>query len=266
MTSTLKKAPIGKLSDPFWGDDLSILFDKGRIAEFFPSADQSLPERMNSITRLVMYVSVALAIYQQKSTSIHFGILLMIILYFMWKYQTITSTVKMIADGTLQSALQENFASVNEVSQSTESSQQVRKPVLPQPNAQMYPSLDQSTDTCIMPTKNNPFMNYLQHDGKTRPPACSGPGVQELASNLLDSQLFDDVNDLYSKNGNQRLFRTMPSTNRIPETEKFAAWLVKGNEGCRTTGACAPYTDLRTNRQLIPEDMENEFHVEGFSV
>jgi Family of unknown function (DUF5762) len=208
--------------DPFWGDDPSVLFQKDRLVEFFPTADQTLPERLNSISRLVVYIGIALTVYQGKATAIHFGILLLGMLYVMYKNQTIIK-------------LKENI------------------------------QLEQFSD-CRMPTQQNPYMNFLIGDtpGATR--ACKGPGLQETAANLLDRQLFSDVDDLYTRNANQRLFRTMPDTTGIPDRENYANWLIKGEEGCRTTGQCLPYEDLKFQRQIIPEDLDQGFSPEGFSL
>jgi len=227
-------------NDPFWGDDISILFDKSRIVEFFPTADQTLSERMNSVTRMVIYISTVLSVYQGKTTPFHFGIFITILIYFMWKNQTIAQVSNYIEPFTPNQQLQ------------------------PQNVIQM-PSLENQSD-CILPTLQNPFMNYLVGDDPNRPAACKGPGVQEMAANLLDKQLFSDVDDLFSKNSNDRLFRTMPSTTKIPDTEKYANWLIKGSNNCKEDNQCAPYDDPRMQRQLIPEDLDNDYSPSGFNL
>jgi hypothetical protein len=226
---------LSRGSDPFWGDDISILFQKDRLVEFFPTADQTLPERMNAVTRLVIYVSIILSVYQEKSTAIHFGILLLGVMFLMYKNQTIFKLSQ--GDVSLSDAVStlERFE-------------------------------DKDSKNCVMPTLQNPFMNFMPGDLPGRAPACKGSGVQEMASNLLDQQLFSDVDDLFSRNANQRQFRTMPETRGIPDRERYAHWLVKGEEGCKTTGDCRPFEDLRHQRQLIPEDLDKELNVTGFNL
>jgi hypothetical protein len=229
-------ASLDKQGDLFWGDDPNILFDKTRLREFFPTVDQTLSEKMNAITRLVIYVSIALSVYQGKATAAHFGMLLMVILYFMWKTQTITDLTNNIGDmvGSMVG---------------TERNKESFKPT-----------------RCTMPTSQNPYMNWLVGDSPSKPPACVGTGVQEQAANLLNDQLFSDVDDLYSRNANQRLFRTMPNTRSISDNEKFANWLIKNEKGCKTDGWCPPYDDLRLQRQLIPEDLDKNFTITGFNL
>lgn len=232
QSGTVSPLNADNAGDAFWGDDLSILLDKNRLVEFFPTSDQTLPERINAVSRLVAYVSIALSIYQGKATAAHFGILLLAMIYFMYRNQTL---IKM-----------------DKVEQQITESKTIESFVPKEP--------------CIMPTAQNPYMNFLLGDSPGRPPACKGPGVQETAANLLDKQLFEDVDDLFSKNANQRLFRTMPETTGIPDREKYANWLIKGEEGCKTTGFCPPFDDLRQQRQLIPEDLDNDFTVAGFNL
>lgn len=216
--------------DMFWGDDPQILLKKDRLVEFFPTTAQTLPERMNSVTRLVIYISVVLSVYQGRATAAHFGILLMAMLYLMYRNQTI-----------FQLSPGKNIEAFD--------SQPTRQP-----------------QNCVMPTPQNPYMNFLLGDTPGRLPACKGPGVQETAENLLDKQLFTDVDDLFSRNSNNRLFRTMPETTGLPDRERYANWLVKGEKSCKTTGDCNPYQDLRNQRQIIPDDLDNDFAVSGFSL
>ncbi len=228
--------------DLFWGEDAGILLNANRLREFFPTRDQSVAERMNALTRLTIYISVAVALYQNKTNALQIGGILIGLIFFMWNTQTVTRT--------------ENFTTVRPVPPrllNDESASGIGGGMLER--------------DCVRPTKENPYMNRLLYDSADRPPACRGPGMQEMASNLLDQQLFNDVDDLYSRNANQRLFRTMPSTTRVPEREAFASWLVDGDGTCKTNkDKCAPAEDLRFQRHLIPENLDNEPpDISGFS-
>jgi hypothetical protein len=269
-------------SDPFWSEEPSILLNRERVVEFFPTADQTLAERMNSISRLIIYIGVVLSLYQKKATPLHFALLMLVLIFFMWKNQTIAAVNNVLQHGISSSSDEVSvFPSPHrpygeyedddpdldldleygKVPDKVETFAALRKPVLSQAS---------NSSSCVMPTLENPFMNYLLGDDPQRPPACKGPGVQETAANLLDRQLFEDVNDLYNKNGNNRMFRTMPSTTRVPDRENFSRWLINGvgpnDKNCKQDGNCYPYTDLRSNRELIPEDLETELQVEGFAL
>jgi len=197
--------------DPFWGDQPAILFHTARLVEFFPSADQTVEERMNSITRLVIYVGAILAVYHAQLGPLQVAGLAVASIYAMWRCQTVVQ--------------REYF------------------------NGQV----------CTPPTAENPMMNFLPMDPPDRPPACEGPEIQAEAAQLLEYQLFEDVDDLFARASSQRQFVTNPVTTRVPDTKKFAAALY-GDEvkTCKADNYCPPYFDPRAQRQLIPEDIDPE--------
>ena len=204
--------------DPFWGDRPDILLHTGRLIEFFPTADQTTEERMNAISRLVIYLGVSLSLYRGMIVPLQLAAVIVGLIYLMWRNRTVDA----------------------------------------QPDGKAVEGF------CTMPTKENPFMNMLQGDAPDRPPACEGPDVEEMSRNLLDSQLFEDVDDLYGRNNNQRQFYTMPSTQRPGDREKFANWLFKGATDGKTNGARPPFEDVRFSRQLIPEDISPEARLHGY--
>ena len=53
--------------DPFWFDNLSILYQQNRLIEFFPMQEQTLNEKLNSIVRLSFYCSIILSFYHENN-------------------------------------------------------------------------------------------------------------------------------------------------------------------------------------------------------
>lgn len=206
-------------SDEFWGQDFKILYDTKRLYEFFPHNKQSLAEKVNAISRLVIYTSIVISFYQGTNYGIQVGVFLLIVLYIMWNNKTIKS----------------DRGGVGGVSEGFKSAE----------------------PDCTRPTPANPYMNLLYGDPIDKPPACIEPGVQELASNLLNEQLYMDTDDLFDKRANQRLFITLPNGNGknpgVEGREKYANWLIGGISDCKTDGICPPYEDLRLNRRKEPE-------------
>lgn len=196
--------------DPFWGDQPAILLHTARLIEFFPSADQTLEERMNSITRLVIYVAIFLAVYHAQFAPLQIGGLILAAIYAMWRNQTVVRT--------------EGF------------------------NGQL----------CTPPTLENPMMNFLPGDSPDKPAACRGPETQAEAEQLLGYQLFEDVEDLYSRAASQRQFVTNPVTTNVPDTKGFASYLYGDVKTCKGDGFCPPWVDPRSHRGLIPEDIDRE--------
>lgn len=204
------------LSDPFWGDQPEILMQVDRLREFFPTADQTLPERMNAVTRLVIYCGIALAVYQEKTGPLQFSGILVAFLYLIWQNRSSKRTTI----EKFEPEIQKEYAKV----------------IQPLPMKQ----------ECTAPTLQNPYMNYLPGDDVTRGPACSGPGVQETAANLLNRGLFEDVDSLYEKSIGQRQFYTQPSTTPIADRDAFVNWLCKDIPSCKQDRTqCYPQADLR---------------------
>lgn len=219
--------------DPFFMDDLTILIEPTRLIEFFPTKDQTLEERLNSIARLVIYTSVALSLYKQNPSAIHIGAIGLIFLILMWRNQTKTKS-------SATSGVLDKFDVDVKVTNAP----------------------------CTMPTKENPFMNPLYDDPPGKPPACKGPGINEMVENLFKSQLYEDVEDLYDRNQILR-FNTVPSTVQPPEREKLTDWMFKGYPNCKTNpGDCIPETDLRMQREytIAAENEDDAAAVFGTSV
>lgn len=227
MTTTV--TPTEK-SDPFFLDDFTILFSPTRLMEFFPTADQTMPERMNALTRLVIFSSVALSLYQNSSKALHVGAVLLIVLVVIWRNQTKFPMATKAVISTFR-ALDEDNKVV---------------PVEPE------------NTPCVIPTTSNPFMNPLYGDDPKRPEACRGPGVQEMAANLLDAQLLEDPEDIFGKANMQRQFYTIPSTTIPDKVEQFQDYLFRDYPNCKTNGSdCAPYQDIRLQREF-PVVAEND--------
>lgn len=48
--------------DSFWLDDPQILYSKSELSNFYPSADMTMNEKLNSMVRLAVYIGAALTI------------------------------------------------------------------------------------------------------------------------------------------------------------------------------------------------------------
>jgi hypothetical protein len=80
-------------SDLFWYDDISVIWKNERLTEFFPTKEQSLEERLNSLVRLCLYCALILFFYhnEYKYLSIFIGSLLFT--YFIYKNKSTLNKV-----------------------------------------------------------------------------------------------------------------------------------------------------------------------------
>jgi len=67
--------------DPFWKDDVSILTKKYRLIEFIPTADMTVVEKLNAITRLTIYLGVLLTIFYSNSNFLYIPLIGMAFIY-----------------------------------------------------------------------------------------------------------------------------------------------------------------------------------------
>jgi hypothetical protein len=115
-------------------------------------------------------------------------------------------------------------------------------------------NFNNDTNSCVKPTKNNPYMNFTLDDHINNPQrnrAC------ELNQNILDEELKyfrQNINgdsilnkyNLYSKNNNDRNFYTMPSTTIVNDQEGFAKFVFGDRGRCKSDGIdCLKHSDNR---------------------
>ena len=91
-------------------------------------------------------------------------------------------------------------------------------------------SVKEQNRKCIKPSKQNPFMNFLNSDKRTRKPACD-PLNDEIKSDInakFNRSIFKDIDDVWERNNASRNFYTMPSTTVPNDQTGFAEWLYSG--------------------------------------
>ena len=237
---------IENKSDLFWYDDISIIWKFERLTEFFPTKDQTLEERLNSIVRLSLYCSIILFYYHNNSKYLSILVASLLFTYFIYKNR---SKIE-IGKGTLP----------------TRDGDTVKDKMVTQ--AKSIEKLE--NENCTVPTLDNPFMNvtmkdYTNVDPKTdklidRPQACDikDPKIKLQIDNMFNNNLYRDVNDLFGKFNSQRQFYTMPSTTIPSDRESFQKWLYLNPKTCKEDqDFCLKYEDIRNNKPTVYNPNEN---------
>jgi hypothetical protein len=234
----------------FWYNNPTILFDREKLIEFFPSGDLNLNRKLNAIQRLSIYISVALCIYTNDSRYITVCIIAGLVTYMIY-----TSTnAKETLQNTNITPLSNDLGVINEL-----------KTIDLQGNAITDPF-----NTCTKPVEGNPFMNFtngdylnLTEDGKIvdKPKNCpiNNTDIINSQNKIFNENLFRDVNDLMGKNNSDRQFYTMPNTELVNRQDEFAKWCyLTPMKTCKEdTGNCNPYTDIRANKQVWYDENTN---------
>jgi hypothetical protein len=76
------------MNDKFWKDDPKILISRERLIEVFPTKDMTLSEKMNAITRLVVYSSFTLSLYKKNIKFMYIALFIMGIMVFVSENNT----------------------------------------------------------------------------------------------------------------------------------------------------------------------------------
>ena len=66
--------------DDFWVHNTNVLLQKDRLTEFWPAANMSSNEALNSITRFVLYSSIVLSVYRKDIFVLLAGMVIVIMI------------------------------------------------------------------------------------------------------------------------------------------------------------------------------------------
>jgi len=185
-----------KSSDPFWTENIHILFAKERLLEFWPSYQLSFHEQTNACSRFMLYAGILLSIANTNSTYMFISFILVI---------TLAIVVKSKPMRQMYHDKSGNF----ETKQSM---------------------IDKK---CTKPTDENPFGNILMNeyqDNPQRKPACDASDVKAQVKDAFFSDFVQDPFDVFNRKHSQRQFFSTANTSIPNNQDAFAQWLY-GKEG-----------------------------------
>ena len=208
-------------ADPFWFDNLSILYQQNRLIEFFPMQEQTLNEKLNSIVRLSFYCSIILSFYHENNKYFYIFITVLLLTYFIHQNNPVLNVEH----------LSNEF--------------DCTKPTIENPFMNFT-----MTDYLNLDKRGNII---------DRPPACADtPETKKRVDDAFNNNLFTDTNDIFGKKNSQRMFNTMPNTDLVNDRDSFAKWLYSPPVTCKEDpGACTVYQDLRSTRPELYDSTTN---------
>lgn len=222
------------MTDKIWIDNYQVLYDTNKLTDFFPIADQSKEERLNSIVRLSFYTSIVLSIYHSNFKYLFIFVLALFLTWIIYSKNTNTENTETNSIEKLENNLNST------------------KPA-----------------NCVKPTLANPFMNatmqdYMNFDAngntKNKPEACdpNDPVIKKDIDYNFNNDLYKDVSDVFGKMNSQRQFYTMPSTTIPNDRESFAKWLYDSPQTCKENqNYCLKTEDVRSKRYIFPDPSQN---------
>ncbi len=176
------------IQSTLWTHDLSILFKKNLLMNILPTSSMTVEEKLNSVTRFLIYLSVLLYLIKQKARVFLIPMSFMFFTYLFYNEQ--------IRSDFENEALQ--YSTIHS-------------------SKRPKPTIDN-------PFMNSLLTDYGKFK-KAAPKSYNKPKLQKKIEKKFEGRLFQDVNDIFNRNNSQREFYTTPSTT-IPNDQKtFAQWL-----------------------------------------
>ena len=197
----------------FWYDDVSVLFEPSKLKKYIPLNSFSKSEKLNAIVRFGFYISILLIVLTFNINYIFiafFCLILTLLINSNEEDKKIKNNKKNV----------ENYDNLKQDETFTKNNIKV----------------DNYLENCILPSDDNPFMNVLLTDKRTRKPACKtikNNKIKKLMNNKFSQGLYKDINSVYDRENSQREFYTMPSTT-IPNNQgDLANWLYDTPKTCK---------------------------------
>ena len=188
------------MNDIFWGDNIQVLFNIKYLKEFIPTEKMSFTQRLNAISRFIIYYFTLLSIYNNNFKNILYCILLLIVIYYIYninknKYNTETYN---------------NFENQNNNNFENQNNNDIEN----EDNKSKYTNS----------TKNNPFMNVLLNElseGDRKPANYCDKNIEDNFSN----NIYSDIQDIFNRKSSSRQFYTNPVTTSVNDQTNFAKFL-----------------------------------------
>jgi hypothetical protein len=185
-------------ADPVWYEDVGVLPRRPR--QFWPSADQSPAERVNSLVRLLCYASAALYAYTRRARWPALGL-------------AAAALVSLAYAGPPGGCARGGARGGG-------------------PGGGC--SRGAAAGGCTRSTPDNPFANALVGDDPRRPAACKYDDHADEIRRNFNRGLVRNAYDVYEKENSQRQWMTNPVTTTIPDTMAFARFCYGGAAGRKT--------------------------------
>jgi len=189
----------------FWTQNISELVKPVLI----PTDYMSFDEKLNTLTRLIVFICLILALILRDARILLLMIILVLLIVVLYTYQTTFS---------IQT---DNFLNKNDLD--------IVDNVI-----------------CTKPTKNNPYMNPNLLHINDDIPACplSNQAVDERADELFDSGMYRNVDDIYDRTTSKRQFYTVPASTIPNDQTTFANWLYNRGPSCKENNGDRCYTNM----------------------
>jgi len=227
------------IHENYWFQDLSnTIFNLDYALKIVPEQKMTYPEKINSLVRLSIYLGLILGLFYNNYLYLYIPIITMLMTYLLYIFRLEQLETVRAQEGphTSLSDLKHNLK--NNISKE-DLSKLKKKLGLNSMNIDTMNDEDfqniLNMKTCSKPSTNNPFMNALVYDSRTKDHSCDpiNPKNQNKIEEEYNKYCIKDISDIYNHNSGRRQFYTMPSTTYPNNQEGLANWLYKTPPTCK---------------------------------
>lgn len=218
-------------NEKIWFNDFSVLFEKNKIMTFIPEQNMSYNEKINSITRFSLFLSIILYVVLQNYLYLYIFLIVVGVTYMMFIFNResfFNINNEKIINNVNNSNNLNNENNGNNGNNGSNENEILNQTLEDEINN--YISVP-----CQEPSDQNPLMNLMVGDDyKNKKVACSlnNNNIKEKVDDYFKDRLFNDTATIYNSRNNQRQFYTMPNTKAPNDQGAFANWLYNTPVSC----------------------------------
>jgi hypothetical protein len=212
------------MDNKIWFSNINLLVEKDTLFNIIPTSVMSNGEKINSITRFSLYLSLLL--YLATGNYLYLYIILgtIIVTYLIY----IFNEKEFFKNDTNDNSNDNSNDNTNDSNDNT----------------------NDTNELCKKPTMENPLMNPLLGDNPyENKGSCNVENnkILEKIDKRFCNRLFQNTSSIFNNRNNQRAFYTVPSSGSVNDQTAFAKWLYNtpvsceiGNHGIlKQTRGCA---------------------------
>ena len=199
---------------PFWLNNPNILFKSDEISHIWPTSDMSFEDKLNSITRLVILLTIVGYLITKNSKIILSGLITLGAIILLYKLKTKNNKKEGFTNADIYSILKTDFTEPTVVNPAMNillpeiSDNPNRKEAAPAFNTLVEANINKQTKQFVVNNFNDP---------------------------AIEERLFNDLGDNFTFDQSMRTWNTMPSTT-IPNDQKgFSDYCYGDMIACRDT-------------------------------
>jgi hypothetical protein len=196
--------------DNYWFENpKATIFNISLLDEVLPERKMHYARKINSLVRLSIYLGLILCFVDYRFLFLPVCVMILTYILYLFRKQRLQTAIKQMGPNAkisnLPIEIKEKFGNYLDATEK------------------------------IVPSLNNPFMNALPFDERTRgaAPYVNTKDLKNAVDKNFNYYLMKDASDVFDHTNGRRQFYTMPSTTYPNNQTEFALWLYGTPPSCK---------------------------------